>query len=113
MLEFAERRGLSIDTAELDDVLRFQSLVIPRPSGRSSQRARFEHDLPGWFDALFATEPRPMVASPTVVEAMQPDFAGELPRFARETILWGRKSGTMLAQLRVETSAQPDEAQLV
>jgi len=113
LLEFAERRGLSIDTAELDDVLRFQSLVIPRPSGRSSQRARFEHDLPGWFEALFATEPRPMVASPTVVEAVQPDFAGDLPRFARETILWGRKSGTMLAQLRVETSAQPDEAQLV
>lgn len=113
VLEFAERRGLAIDTAELDDVLRFQSLVIPRPAGRSSQRARFEHDLPGWFDALFATEPRPMVASPTVVEAIQPDFAGELPRFARETILWGRKSGTMLAQLRVETSAQPDEAQLV
>jgi hypothetical protein len=54
-----------------------------------------------------------MVAPPTVVEAVQPDFAGDLPRFARETILWGRKSGTMLAQLRVETSAQPDEAQLV
>jgi hypothetical protein len=90
-------------------VLRFQSLVIPRPDGRSSQRARFEHDLPGWFESLFATEPVAMQATPTVVEAIQPDFAGDLPRFARETILWGRKSGTMLATLRVETVAQPDQ----
>jgi hypothetical protein len=34
------------------------------------------------------------------VEAEQPAFAGNLPRFAIETILWGRKSGTMLARLR-------------
>ena len=113
VLEFAERRGLSFDLTELDDVLRFQSLVIPRPSGRSSQRARFEHDLPGWFEALFATEPVAMQAAATVVEAIQPDFAGDLPRFAKETILWGRKSGTMLAELRVESAAQPDQPLLV
>ena len=113
VLEFLERRGVAVSIAELDDVLAYQSLVIPRPDGRSSQRARFEHDLPAWFDALFATEPQPLRRTPTVVEANQPDFAGELGRFARETILWGRKSGTMLAQLRVETQAAADEAALV
>lgn len=113
VLEFLERRGVTVPVAELDDVMRYQSLVIPRPDGRTSQRARFEHDLPTWFEALFATQPLPLVRSPTVVEANQPDFVGDLGRFARETILWGRKSGTMLARLRVETMAPADDAALV
>jgi hypothetical protein len=73
---------------------------MPRPAGAATQRASFQHDLNDWFEALFSTEPRPMQAVPQVVEASQPEFGGDLSRFARETILWGRKSGTMLAKRR-------------
>ena len=100
VLEFLERRGAAIDVAELDDVLSYQSLAIPRPAARANNRARFTHALHDWFEALFSTEPQPLQAEPQVVEAVQPDFGGELGRFAKETILWGRKSGTMLAQRR-------------
>lgn len=105
--EFLEQRGTAFEVDELDEVVRFQSLAIPRPAGRAVRIARFERDVLGYFDALFSTSPVPLQRRPQVVEAEQPDFAGALPRFAVETILWGRKSGTMLAHLREVRADKP------
>jgi putative methyltransferase len=99
-VEFLEARGAAFDYEELDEVVRFQSLCIPRPQGRHCTVLRFERNVLEYFTALFTTRPVPLVLRRCVVEATQPDFAGNLPRFAQETILWGRKSGTMLAELR-------------
>lgn len=99
-IDFLEQRGVAFELDELDEVLRFQSLAIPRPSGCVSTRAAFAYNVLDYFDRLFSTEPIALRREPQVVEVTQPDFAGELPRFARETILWGRKSGTMLTQMR-------------
>ncbi|MCA8947867.1 MAG: B12-binding domain-containing radical SAM protein [Planctomycetes bacterium] len=98
VVEFLDRRGLAFDAAELDDVLRYQSLCMPRPNGPSVRRASLAHDLSAYFEALFSTEPLPLVERRCEVEFTQPGFGGELERFARESILWGRKSGTMLAR---------------
>ncbi len=98
--EFLEQRGVAFAGEELDEVVRYQSLAIPRPNGATVRRGRFEYDLVGYFDALFSTDPRPLQRAAQTIEAEQPAFAGDLPRFAIETILWGRKSGTMLARLR-------------
>ncbi|HEX5054840.1 MAG TPA: radical SAM protein [Planctomycetota bacterium] len=109
-LDFLERRAVPCTAAlqqELDEVVSFQNLTIPRPDGRFSTRREFHHDLCRYFEALFSTEPEPLARVPNVVEASQPDFAGDLPRFARETILWGRKSGTMLARLRTVETGRP------
>ena len=100
VVEFLERRGIEFAEHELDEVVRYQNLAIPRADGCFSRRAAFRHGLRDYFDALFSSEPQPLGEVANVVEATQPDFAGDLPRFARETILWGRKSGTMLARLR-------------
>lgn len=109
VLEFLEARGVPVPVDELDDVIRYQGLAIPRPDASFPARAAFAHDLRDWFDALFSTGPRPMARSANVVEASQPDFGGDLARFARETILWGRKSGTMLRRLRV-VEGEPEPA---
>lgn len=110
--EFLEQRGVAFDEGELDEVVRYQSLAIPRPTGDCRRRGRFERDLLGYFEALFSTTPLPLQPQEQIVLAEHPDFAGDLPRFAVETILWGRKSGTMLAKLCVapsdhERSAEP------
>ena len=112
-VEFLEARGHAFATEEmeeLDEVIRFQSLSIPRPSGRQKTVMSFEHNVLDYFTGLFATEPVALARTATVVEATQPDFAGELPRFARETILWGRKSGTMLAKMQhIDAASGPAE----
>lgn len=100
VVEFLERRGQVFALDELDEVIRYQSLCIPRPDGAGTKRAVFSYNLHEYFEALFTTAPIALQEQPNVVEAVQPEFAGDLPRFARETILWGRKSGTMLAKLR-------------
>src|SRR5262249_53554839 len=100
VIEFLDARGVPFDQGELDEVIRFQDLSIPRADGRVRTTVRFERALARWFEALFSTAPQPLAAEPETVEFVQPEFAGDLPRYARETILWGRKSGTMLAQVR-------------
>ncbi|GAB4145796.1 MAG: hypothetical protein Fur0037_13760 [Planctomycetota bacterium] len=99
MIDFLEERKIEFDLDELDEVVRYQSLRIPRPAGRIRIAARFERNLPSWFERLFSTEPIPLAMEPKTVEFVQPDFENDLPRFARESILWGRKSGTMLTRV--------------
>lgn len=110
VVEFLERRGAALDASaivELDDVIRYQSLAIPRPSGRTSPEATFQTAVHDYFEALFSTTPTALAATPCRVRATQPDFAGDPLRFARETILWGRKSGTMLTKMTVVDDAVP------
>ncbi|MCA8965319.1 MAG: radical SAM protein [Planctomycetes bacterium] len=104
-VEFLDRRKVEFDTRELDEVVRYQSLAIPRPSGRTETTATFECALHDYFTALFSTEPQPLRVAPQRVLVQQPEFAGDLPRFARETILWGRKSGTMLTRMAAVAEA--------
>ena len=108
VVEFLEQRGVAFAADELDDVIRYQSLAIPRPDGRVRTVAHFGHAVHDYFEALFSTTPMPLERGRCTVEAMQPDFGGELPRFARETILWGRKSGTMLARLRAIAAVETE-----
>jgi len=104
--DFLEQRGVAFAAEELDEVIRFQSLSIPRPDGRTTTGARFERNLLPYFDALFTTAPIALSEAPCEIEVTQPEFAGDLPRFAKETILWGRKSGTMLAKMKAVEPAE-------
>ncbi len=98
--EFMAARGHSADPGELDEVIRYQMLRIPGPEGVSQSIHHFGYDLPDWFDRLF-DEDRPVLArTPAAMEVLPREFGGKLENFARETILWGRKSGTMLTKVR-------------
>ena len=106
--EFLEAHGVRYDANELRAVMRYQSLAIPRAIGRETTRMAFDWKVADYFDALHTTTPIELEAGRQEVEATQPAFEGDLPRFARESILWGRKSGTMLAKIEVvEGDAAP------
>jgi len=107
VIEFLEARGHAFELVELDEVVEFQSRSIPRPSGGATRMVHFEHSLLDYFTALFSTEPKALTNAPCDVVFTQPEFGGDLERFARESILWGRKSGTMLARATPADAAAP------
>jgi len=67
--------------------------------GRREQRM-FSHNIPEYFDKRFSTKPVPLQKKPQVMSLNYSNYDKDKRRFARETILWGRKSGTMLVQHR-------------
>ena len=103
--EFLAARGGEANPAELApdelaDVLRYQALRIPEAGGVTASNHHFTYDLPNWFDRLFDEDRPVLTRTPSTLEVLPREFGNNLERFARETILWGRKSGTMLTNVR-------------
>jgi putative methyltransferase len=94
---FLDDRGVSYDRDELAEVFKYQRLRIPtRLPERAVTAATFSWNLPEYFETRFSSTPLPFEKCRQRMTATQTDYAGDHERFARETILWGRKSGTML-----------------
>lgn len=108
--EFLEQRALEYDSDELRAVVRYQNLAMPRASGRVVTQVVVDWRVAAYFAALNTSEPIPLEPGREQLEAVQPDFGGDRERFARESILWGRKSGTMLAKIERVGSVETVEA---
>lgn len=94
--EFLSARGIDFDRSELADVVRYQSIRIPPPQGVEPATHRFEFNIPAYFERFFG-EDRPAIARQSdAITIAGRDFANDPEHYARATILWGRKSGTML-----------------
>ena len=92
-------RGHTWDDLELADVLIYQANRIPQCDARGPQLLTFQHNLPAYFDNLFTPHPVALVRQPSRMGTRPIAYAGDLERFARESILWGRKSGTLLTEV--------------
>ncbi|MBM3600417.1 MAG: hypothetical protein FJX35_19635 [Alphaproteobacteria bacterium] len=104
---FLTARGIAFDRMELAEVFRYQRLRIPTRHLSAPLKVGFSRNLPEYFATRFSSAPRPLVPVPQIVTLDAVDFAGNRERFARETILWGRKSGTMLVRARYESLEFP------
>jgi putative methyltransferase len=104
---FLAARGVGYDAAELAEVMRYQRLRIPTRLPVAPREASFAWNLPEYFSARFSSAPRPLTAIAQTMTLDPADFGGARERFARETILWGRKSGTMLVRAGFEPSLVP------
>lgn len=98
---FLAEQGCALPAEELADVLAFQQASMPMPRGAGLRLKAFDHKVVNYFDTLFSSAPQALEPGSQHVEFSQTAFGGDLPRFARESILWGRKSGTMLCQPRI------------
>lgn len=91
----------SKDVGLVTDVLRYQKARIPQqPNGRENGFVvlEFDHNFPEYFERRFSTSPVPLTRKPTWMKLQPEDYGGDLKEFARKSILWGRKSGTMLVK---------------
>jgi radical SAM superfamily enzyme YgiQ (UPF0313 family) len=104
VIEFAQAQGITPDVQFLAQVVRYQKARIPSQGKAAPSTETFSWNLPEYFERRFSSSPAPLVNQRSWMTVTPTDWAGDLRRFARESILWGRKSGTMLTPCSYETS---------
>jgi hypothetical protein len=86
------------DVPLITQTLLYQKLRIPQqtPSRATAIDVVFDCNLPEYFEKRFNSDRTPLRPGPTWMRSTPVDWHEDLRHFARESILWGRKSGTML-----------------
>jgi len=93
---FLKNCGISYDSEELDEVFSYQEMRIPHWSGASS-RCYFRRNLPEFFDTMLKGRDAEILVRPQWMDPASPrNFKGDRESFAREVLLWGRKSDLIL-----------------
>ncbi|MBP7063434.1 hypothetical protein [Ferrovibrio sp.] len=111
LVEFLDGRNVPFDRADLEEMIRYQQARIPARVPTTITEHHFRHNLPEFFDRRFSTQPIPLLAVQQSMTTHPIDFEGDKKRFARETILWGRKSGTMLVSTAFEPHPEAEVLQ--
>ena len=107
MAEFLLVNGIDdrADADLLEDVLQYQKARIPNQIKAQQHQLQFGWNLPEYFERRFSSSPVPLVKHASSMQVTPTDYGGDLRRFAKESILWGRKSGTMLTPCTYEVAA--------
>lgn len=94
-----QAQGIAYDADELAEVVRYQQARMPSPNRSQPAEHRFSRNVPEYFDRRFTPAAVPLRLSPQILRTHPIVYGGDRQRFARETVLWGRKSGTMLVKV--------------
>lgn len=98
--EFMGDRGIAFDEDELEEVIQYQRLRIPTYYSSKITKRQFNFNVPEYCETCFQDDAQPLVRKPQVLTIPNPkDHQGNKVAYARENILWGRKSGTMLVEV--------------
>jgi putative methyltransferase len=95
-LAFLQQQGIEFDPLELSQVIIYQRLRLPVLNESKIYTHCFEWTLPEWFERFFDIEPAELRKEPQSLTVQHPGYEGDLVRFGREILLWGRKSGRIL-----------------
>ncbi len=101
-IDFLNEKKVKYSKQELDDVLHYQDLRVPRLVKPAQRSVILNHNVAEYFDKMFSENAVELVPDEKILYENQDDFGGDPERFARETILWGRKSGLMLSDIKLE-----------
>lgn len=96
--EFLNRRSIPYSPQELEQVFEYQRIRIPPQNGTSlNETCFFTYNLPEFFEKSFTSHEVRLVKHPQILKLADPkDFHGNQKEYAHQTILWGRKSGTIM-----------------
>jgi len=113
VVAFLEDRGIRPDTTMLEEVMRYQRSRMPsaKPSGLTD--LAFTRNWPEYFETRFDTRRTPLVNIPQTMKLFPVDYGADALRFARETVLWGRKSGTMLIKAQYDSIDGKEASELL
>ena len=97
--QFLEFRNIAYDAEEILQIIQYQKMRMPRATLPTVTRWSFEYNIPEYFEYLFSRRPVQLVKKRQDMVCQPVDYKDDKVRFGRETILWGRKSGTLLVKL--------------
>jgi putative methyltransferase len=95
---YLECNDIAHDEAELREVITYQRLRIPTAQDEALRVHVFNQNVPEYFDRLLTSIPvelRESMQTMTIHSRQFPDKG----RFAVETLMWGRKSGTIMTKV--------------
>ena len=105
---FLKEKGIDFNENEVAEAIEYQRLRIPLSNGVHQKEYQFSFNFPEYFGTCFKLDPAELLAMPqTLTLENQTDYNGDKVNYARKTILWGRKSGTMLVDVKWEHAPSP------
>ena len=97
---FLEKRGADFDREEVAEAVHYQRMRIPSANDPATRTVLFSWNFPEFFEKRLTSNPVPFEKRAQLMEVMSVPYEGDRPLFARKTILWGRKSGTMMTKVK-------------
>lgn len=92
LLRFLSLEEIEVDRRELAEIMKFQRAVIPLPDSPNSGVIPFAVDIPEFVERPADAPPSPLTPARRLLHVQGTDYGGDRVRYAREVILWGRKS---------------------
>lgn len=81
-------------------MIAYQRLRIPIHSDPVRSEQSFTFNIPEYFETCFRSDAQPLKKDSQTLRLDDPkDYQGDKFEYAKESILWGRKSGTMLTDV--------------
>jgi len=113
--EFLAINGHEFDGEEIAEVVRYQQMRMPTTKPQSITKGDFKFNLPEYFHNLFGTDPIAVTKEHQVLSVTPRPFDGDFERFAKEAVIWGRNSDTMLLDCQWRSIERPwiDSSQIV
>lgn len=105
--DLGERLGLSDEQEFLSQLIEFQAASVVTPEGAIDKTMALDHDIPHLLADKSANWDSCHDKPVTVQLTSDADCEGDLQRFAREVVWYGRKGGRFLA--RIDYVNQPAE----
>ena len=97
---FLRDTHVEFDDTQLIEAVQYQRMRIASHEVPEVIDHRFNYNFPEYFETCFRSDSAPLTSKPQYMKLDNPvDYDGSLTDYARETILWGRKSGTMLTNV--------------
>lgn len=91
-------KAISYDENELYEVIKYQNMRVPYQTGTGVTEYEFSSNLPEYFEHCLHSKPKPLKKEQQLLKLSPKDFENDKIRYAREVVLWGRKSDKILVE---------------
>ena len=91
-------KAISYDENELYEVIKYQNMRVPYQTGTGVTEYEFSLNLPEYFEHCLHSKPKPLKKEQQLLKLSPKDFENDKIRYAREIVLWGRKSDKILVE---------------